>query len=114
VIRFTSPARRLCAETRFSPRHVTLKIVMSNLPCHRPLRAAGEELPVGSSPVPWLGTGLCGGFAVMKPDLLLVVGGVSHAKLGQATADDVGDHRERRETPPVLTAEAVGVKVGGE
>jgi hypothetical protein len=51
---------------------------------------------------------------VLKPALLVVVGRVSHAELGQAAADDVGDHGEGREAPTVLAGEAVGVKVRGE
>jgi hypothetical protein len=77
--------------------------------------AEGTLRPSRQQPRSRVGTGLLlAASPLMKPDSLLVVGGVAHAKLGQATADDVGDHGERRKAPTVFPAKAVGVKVGGE
>ena len=45
--------------------------------------------------------------------MVATVGGLAHAELRQATADDVGDDCERREAPAVLAGQAVGVQVGG-
>ncbi len=46
--------------------------------------------------------------------VVATIGGLAHAELRQAAADDVGDDCECREAPAVFSGQAVGVKVGGE